>query len=377
MSHVAHRKWVMSHIGNESCRTFQSSSYLNQIKCATWLISYSGFTTTYCNTPQHRAAHCNSATHLSATHSSKIVLCVSFDKRGVEIHALVCKRGHGNALRDTARYHGNALQDNGNALQDTAGQCNAMQHAATNCNSFMQLQLSATPWCMIRRVTAVSQDTFICVPWQIHVCAMTHAYVWHHASICVAWLMHVCGMNHSYVWYHSCICAYVWYHSCISCCITRVYLHMCGITRVYLVRQDLCLVRQDCAFTDVFVVFHMMYPWHCICGIAFTGFHVMCPMWRICGIPYVVFVALHSWYSMWCIRGTPCDVFVALHSWLVCMSRATGLIHRLHCIRCIARDVLVAVHNVTWLVCHALQHTAAHCNTRQHTATRVSTLHYV
>ena len=158
-----------------------------------------------------------------------------------------------------------------------------------------------------------------------------------------------------------------------------------------------------------------MYSWYstsCVRGIAFTVLHVMCSVWCIRGIPHVVFVAMHSWYPTTCVGGIPCDVLVAMHSWLVCMWRARGRIdglhcirfiafvelyalHWLHCIRCfhciafivlhslhslhsfIVRYVLVPVHHVTWLVCHVLQDTASHCDTRQHTSTRVRTLHYV
>jgi len=38
------------------------------------------------------------------------------------------------------------------------------------------------------------------VPWRIHMCDMTHSYVWHDAFICVTWLIHMCDMTHSYVW---------------------------------------------------------------------------------------------------------------------------------------------------------------------------------
>ena len=51
-------------------------------------------------------------------------------------------------------------------------------------------------------------DSFICVTWLIHMCDMTHSYVWHDSSngcsslygndsfICVTWLIHMCDMTH-------------------------------------------------------------------------------------------------------------------------------------------------------------------------------------
>ena len=62
----------------------------------------------------------------------------------------------------------------------------------------------------------VWHDSFLCVTWLIHMCDMTHSYVWHDSFICVTWLIHMCDMTHSYVWHDSFICAaYVWYDSFI------------------------------------------------------------------------------------------------------------------------------------------------------------------
>jgi len=44
------------------------------------------------------------------------------------------------------------------------------------------------------------------VTWLIHMCDMTHSYVWHDSFICVTWLIHMCDMTHSYVWQASFIC---------------------------------------------------------------------------------------------------------------------------------------------------------------------------
>jgi len=65
----------------------------------------------------------------------------------------------------------------------------------------------------------VWRDSFTCVTWLIHVCDVTHSYVWHDAFMshdvgcpvvailrCVTWLIHVCGMTHSCVWHDSFIC---------------------------------------------------------------------------------------------------------------------------------------------------------------------------
>jgi len=46
----------------------------------------------------------------------------------------------------------------------------------------------------------VWHDAFICVTWLMHMCDMTHAYLWHESFICVTWRIHMCDMTHSYVW---------------------------------------------------------------------------------------------------------------------------------------------------------------------------------
>ena len=40
-------------------------------------------------------------------------------------------------------------------------------------------------------------DSFLCVPWLGHMCAMTSTYVCHDSVICVPWLLPMSGMTHS------------------------------------------------------------------------------------------------------------------------------------------------------------------------------------
>jgi len=107
------------------------------------------------------------------------------------------------------------------------------------------------------------RDSFICVTWLIHMCDMTHSYVWHDSFIrvtwlipcmwhdtfihmnesaqtnllrntpvslyachmstikCVTWLVHMCDMTHSYVWHDSFIrvtwlIPYMWHDTFIN-----------------------------------------------------------------------------------------------------------------------------------------------------------------
>jgi len=58
----------------------------------------------------------------------------------------------------------------------------------------------------------------ICVSRPIHICAMTHAHVWHDSCTCVTWLL----------WHDSFICVtYLWHDS--SICVTW-FIHMCDVT---------------------------------------------------------------------------------------------------------------------------------------------------
>jgi len=47
------------------------------------------------------------------------------------------------------------------------------------------------------------QDLFICVIWRIHMCDMTHSYVWYDSFVCVTWCVHMCHTTSSYVWHES------------------------------------------------------------------------------------------------------------------------------------------------------------------------------
>ena len=54
----------------------------------------------------------------------------------------------------------------------------------------------------------VWHDIFICVTWLMHMRDVTHSF------ICVTWLIHMCNVTHSYVWHDSFMCdmthLYVW-----------------------------------------------------------------------------------------------------------------------------------------------------------------------
>ena len=67
----------------------------------------------------------------------------------------------------------------------------------------------------------------------IHMCDMTHSYVWHDFFVCVTLCIHMCDMTHPYVWHDSFACATWRIHTCdfnyMTCvtCVTRVTCVTC------------------------------------------------------------------------------------------------------------------------------------------------------
>jgi len=56
--------------------------------------------------------------------------------------------------------------------------------------------------CLSCHVTHINESCHTC-QWLVHMCGMTHWYVWYDSLICVTWLVDTCGMTHWYVWHDS------------------------------------------------------------------------------------------------------------------------------------------------------------------------------
>jgi len=59
--------------------------------------------------------------------------------------------------------------------------------------------------------------------WLIHMCDMTHAYVWHDSFICGTWLIHTLDITQSHVWHDTSLCSLASFqlhcvttHSCVG-----------------------------------------------------------------------------------------------------------------------------------------------------------------
>jgi len=82
----------------------------------------------------------------------------------------------------------------------------------------------------------VWHDAFICLTWHIRICDMTHLYMWHGAFIFATWLNHMCDMTHSYMWYiHVRVCIYIHVHTFTS----RVHMHACIYLYIHLYTHTL------------------------------------------------------------------------------------------------------------------------------------------
>jgi len=76
-------------------------------------------------------------------------------------------------------------------------------------------------------------ESFVCAPWLISMCAITHSYVCHDSFICAPWPIHTLATTHSYVWQvaHThldamriIVCCSV---SCSECCGVRCSVLQC------------------------------------------------------------------------------------------------------------------------------------------------------
>jgi len=54
----------------------------------------------------------------------------------------------------------------------------------------------------------VGHDSFTCLTWLIHMCEMTHSYVWHDSFIHITTLSHMCDTTCSNIWHDSFTCIF-------------------------------------------------------------------------------------------------------------------------------------------------------------------------
>jgi len=101
-------------------------------------------------------------------------------------------------------------------------------------------------------VSHMCRDSFVCVPWRIHMCAMTQSHVYYDPVICVPWLSWMCAMTHSLELDHRHI-AKRWRCKATYCIIYVLWLiRMCAVTHSYVCHdRGICVPRLSymCAVT--------------------------------------------------------------------------------------------------------------------------------
>ena len=124
-----------------------------------------------------------------------------------------------------------------NAFEWIGMQSNVMHWDAFECCAFERITHNAFECIrmLINRHSSASwghvcHDSSICVPWLIHMCAMTHSYVCNDSSICVPWLIHMCAMTHSHVCHDSFICVPSWGDDHVCVMTLRVTLCVMWLT---------------------------------------------------------------------------------------------------------------------------------------------------
>jgi len=146
----------------ESVMRAVTESYAHS-KCQSARYNTLQHTATYCNTLQHTATHCNALQHI-ATH------CNALQHAATHCNTLQHTATHCNTLQHTATH----------CLKHTTTHCTTLRHNATHCCT---LQHTAT---LVIRTGAITSmlRSHKCVPWLIHMRAMTHSYADHDSCMC-------------------------------------------------------------------------------------------------------------------------------------------------------------------------------------------------
>ena len=148
-----------------------------------------------------------------------------------------------NTLQHTATTHYNTLQ---HILRSRVSRAHSYvkfsQCVAVRCS--VSLQCVAV-WCC----SVLQCDV------RIHVCGVTHTYVWHDACVCVVWLIYMCDKTRVCVW-HDMTHSYVWHAVCAAWlihikCIAMTYLCMWNGSFIYVTwlihtRSHVICVHESC-----------------------------------------------------------------------------------------------------------------------------------
>ena len=100
-----------------------------------------------------------------------------------------------------------------------------MRHDSFICVTWLIHMCAVTHTCDTTHTHNQASLMFSSVTWLIHTRDMTHSYEWHDSFIWVTWLIHMCDMTHSCEWHDSFIRVTWLIHM-------RAVTHMCDMTQL-------------------------------------------------------------------------------------------------------------------------------------------------
>ena len=87
----------------------------------------------------------------------------------------------------------------------TNSHMNTVHHSVTNSRTHPWIAsiIHCVAWLIYCRVFMCVSWLIHCVAWLIHMCGVTHSYVWNDSLIFLSCLIHMSGIPHSRVWHYS------------------------------------------------------------------------------------------------------------------------------------------------------------------------------
>ena len=184
----------------------------------------------------------------------------------------------------------------------------------------------------------------MCVTWRIHVCDVTHSYVWHDVFICVTWRIHMCDMTHSYVWHDAFL--YVTWLIHMYDMIFSWLICMCDMTW----RIHMC----DMPHSHVTWLIHVWHPgyvtWERMSHMRTHMWHATftCDMIHSCEHPHLI---IQTWHAVF-----ECDIHMCdMTHWYVWHD-----------------DIYIFIHTHTHIYIYIYMYVRVNM---QHSATHRTTLH--
>jgi len=221
------------------------------------------------------------------------------------------------------------------------------------------------PYVWHDQFVCVTWPIYICVTWLIHMCDMTHmcdiTFTWmqHHATwpstinptcpslsplfICVTWPIHTCEMTHSYVWPNQFIHvwhdSYVWYHIHMYAISSHLTLNLRFNMSLSITCVHMCDLTHSCMWLDLWLdqFICVWYDWFtCVTWISH-----MCDMTHMCDIAFTWMQNHPTLLSPFNPTCPSLSLVLICVTWPIYMYDMTQFM-------CLWRDSFICV---TWLIC--------------------------